>query len=206
MKMSKLEKKFVNSKKHAQRNIRVVEQIFDKVELGDVSDALEVGCGAGIVAAHLSEKYNVRVAGTDVDSDQIYLYPGIYIHTVSDDPNHLSPPGDNYRTKTSTVNFYDNRPVESVYVGINIYNSYGTPYLVIAPDEFTGDDINTILCEVENNAPDGVYYYSHTTTKGTYDSFNSVSKYLIFLPEYYPSVPFRQMSVQRNRLFSHYIQ
>ena len=73
MKMSKLEKKFVNSKKHAQGNIRVVEEIFDKVELGDVSDALEVGCGAGVLAMHLSEKHHVRVAGTDVDSDQIYL-------------------------------------------------------------------------------------------------------------------------------------
>jgi ubiquinone/menaquinone biosynthesis C-methylase UbiE len=73
MKMSKLEKKFVNSEKHARGNIRVVEQIFNKAKIGHVSFALEVGCGAGHLAAHLYEKYNVRITGTDIDPKQIYL-------------------------------------------------------------------------------------------------------------------------------------
>ena len=73
MKMSKLEKKFVNSKKHAQGNIVVVEQIFEKIDFGSLSDTLEVGCGAGVVAAHLYERYNLRATGTDVDPEQIYL-------------------------------------------------------------------------------------------------------------------------------------
>ena len=73
MKISKIEKKFVNSEKHARGNIRVVEQVFDRAKFSDVFFALEVGCGAGHLAAHLYEKYNLRITGTDIDPEQIYL-------------------------------------------------------------------------------------------------------------------------------------
>lgn len=73
MKMSKFEKKFVNSKKHAQTNIKKIEKLFKNINLSNVHDVLEVGCGAGILANHVSEKYHMKVTGTDVDPEQIEL-------------------------------------------------------------------------------------------------------------------------------------
>ena len=86
MKMTTLEKKFANSKKHAQGNIRVVERIADKVGFGNLSKALEVGCGVGAVAAHLEEKYSMQATGTDVDPEQIYL---ANTHTTIDRDLHF---------------------------------------------------------------------------------------------------------------------
>lgn len=73
MKMSKFEKKFVNSRKHAQTNIKKIEQLFQNVDISDVRNVLEVGCGAGMLASYLSGKYQMRVTGTDVDPEQIEL-------------------------------------------------------------------------------------------------------------------------------------
>ena len=73
MKMGKLEKKFVNSKRHAQQNIEVIERLFEHINLDNISNLLEIGCGAGITAAHLHNKYNMSVIGTDVDPEQIML-------------------------------------------------------------------------------------------------------------------------------------
>lgn len=71
MKMSRIEKRFVNSKKHAQKNIKVIEQLFGRIDLSAVNKVLEIGCGAGIVAAHLCNEYKMNVTGTDVDPEQI---------------------------------------------------------------------------------------------------------------------------------------
>jgi ubiquinone/menaquinone biosynthesis C-methylase UbiE len=73
MKMSKFEKKFVNSKKHAQTNIKKIEQLFQNIDLSTIQDVLEVGCGAGMLANYLAEKYQMKVTGTDVDAEQIEL-------------------------------------------------------------------------------------------------------------------------------------
>ena len=73
MKMSKFEKKFVNSKKHAQTNIKKIEQLFQNIDLSNIHNVLEVGCGAGMLANYLTEKYQMTVAGTDVDPEQIEL-------------------------------------------------------------------------------------------------------------------------------------
>jgi ubiquinone/menaquinone biosynthesis C-methylase UbiE len=71
--MSKFEKKFVNSKKHAEANINKIEQLFPKIDISNIKNVLEVGCGAGMLANYLSEKYQMNVTGTDVDPEQIEL-------------------------------------------------------------------------------------------------------------------------------------
>jgi ubiquinone/menaquinone biosynthesis C-methylase UbiE len=73
MKMSKLEKKFVNSQRHAQRNLKLLRPLLDQIDLDHITTVLEIGCGAGIVAATLKEKYNMNVTGTDVDPGQIEI-------------------------------------------------------------------------------------------------------------------------------------
>ncbi|MEA3255733.1 MAG: class I SAM-dependent methyltransferase [Candidatus Altiarchaeota archaeon] len=55
----------------AKRNIKTVEQLFSRVELSNVKQALEVGCGVGVVSSYLAEKYGWDVTGIDLDPDQI---------------------------------------------------------------------------------------------------------------------------------------
>ena len=73
MKMSKIEKKFVNSKRHASRNIKLVEKLLTKIDLNNTQKVLEIGCGVGITSAHLNAKYNMNVVGTDLDPEQIEI-------------------------------------------------------------------------------------------------------------------------------------
>ncbi|MHA1691906.1 MAG: class I SAM-dependent methyltransferase [Candidatus Heimdallarchaeaceae archaeon] len=69
--MSKMEKKFVNSKKHGQRNIDLYERLSQKIDFTGVKDVLEIGCGAGILANHLNKEHELNVTGIDLDSEQI---------------------------------------------------------------------------------------------------------------------------------------
>ena len=71
--MTQLEKKFVNSKEHGQRNIKMVENLTDKFDISDIKDVLEIGCGVGILATHLNQCYSMNVIGIDVDPEQITL-------------------------------------------------------------------------------------------------------------------------------------
>ncbi len=74
MKMSKVEKRFVNTRWHAQKNVELIERLFSKLDLSPVTHALlEIGCGAGFVAAHLSTTHTMNVVGTDVDPEQIEI-------------------------------------------------------------------------------------------------------------------------------------
>jgi len=73
MKMTKIEKKFVNSKRHAQKNIELIDQLFIKVDLSNVNKVLEIGCGVGVVSAHLNMNYKMDVVGTDLDQEQIKI-------------------------------------------------------------------------------------------------------------------------------------
>jgi tocopherol O-methyltransferase len=70
MKMSKLEKIFVNPSAHA-RNIKVIEQLFSQIDLSNVKKVLEVGCGIGVLSSYLAEKYKWEVTGIDLDPEQI---------------------------------------------------------------------------------------------------------------------------------------
>ena len=73
MKMGRLEKKFINSKRHAQKNIELIERLFEHIEFQNIKRVLEIGCGVGVTAAHLHNKYNMSVIGTDLDRKQIML-------------------------------------------------------------------------------------------------------------------------------------
>jgi ubiquinone/menaquinone biosynthesis C-methylase UbiE len=73
MKMSKIEKRFVNSKRHAQKNLELVERLFNRIDLRNTIRVLEIGCGVGIVSAHLTNRYNMNVVGIDLDSEQIAI-------------------------------------------------------------------------------------------------------------------------------------
>jgi ubiquinone/menaquinone biosynthesis C-methylase UbiE len=71
MKISKFEKKFVNSKWQARRNIKIVEKLLGQIDLSDVKKVLEAGCGIGVLASYLAGKYKWEVTGIDLDSEQI---------------------------------------------------------------------------------------------------------------------------------------
>jgi len=73
MKMTKLEKKFVNSRRHAQRNIKLIDSVFSQLKLDNVKQVLEIGCGAGFASKYLVKKYGFEVTGTDFDPEQIEL-------------------------------------------------------------------------------------------------------------------------------------
>ena len=73
MKMSTVEKRFVNTRWHAQKNILLVDRLLSMLELSSVTRALEIGCGAGFVTAHLRTSHEMTVVGTDVDPEQIEI-------------------------------------------------------------------------------------------------------------------------------------
>jgi len=73
MKMSKIEKKFINSKRHAKKNLEVIEKIFRLIDLSGINNVLEIGCGVGVVSEHLNNNYKMTVIGTDVDPKQIKI-------------------------------------------------------------------------------------------------------------------------------------
>jgi len=73
MKMTKIEKKFVNSKKQGEKNLKVIKELFKKYDFSKVKNVLEIGCGAGVVAAYLSSEKKMKVIASDLDSEQIQL-------------------------------------------------------------------------------------------------------------------------------------
>jgi ubiquinone/menaquinone biosynthesis C-methylase UbiE len=73
MKMTKFEKRFVNRRKKAERNIAKIHAILEKINLENINEVLEIGCGIGLVSAHLAKEYGFYVYGTDVDPYEIKL-------------------------------------------------------------------------------------------------------------------------------------
>ena len=73
MKMNSLEKRFVNSRRHALGNHKAIERIKDSVDFSRAEDVLEIGCGAGDLTSYLAQTYEVCVTGTDVDQEQITI-------------------------------------------------------------------------------------------------------------------------------------
>ena len=72
MKIGKLEKKFVNSKKQAEKNIKIAEQLFSQIDLSNVEKVLEVGCGIGVAASYLAKEHKWNVTGIDLDPEPIF--------------------------------------------------------------------------------------------------------------------------------------
>ena len=71
MKMSKIEKVFVNSPTHSSQVSHHAESLLNltKYEVGQ--KYLDVGCGNGAAPINLAAKYPLNVTGVDVDPDQI---------------------------------------------------------------------------------------------------------------------------------------
>ncbi len=78
MKMTRLEKKFVNASKHGKRNLEILQLLFTHFDSSAVGKVLEIGCGAGTVAAHLSNKQGMQVVATDADPEQVQLAKSHY--------------------------------------------------------------------------------------------------------------------------------
>ena len=71
MKMTQLEKFFVNTSAKGLRNVERLRSSLEQLDTRGMHDALELGCGIGVVSAFLAESYGMKVHGTDVDVDQI---------------------------------------------------------------------------------------------------------------------------------------
>jgi len=73
MKMTRIEKRFVNRQKQAEQNIEKFELALEHVDREKIKTVLELGCGIGFVSHYLAETYNWNVYGTDYDEEQIQI-------------------------------------------------------------------------------------------------------------------------------------
>lgn len=73
MKMTKFEKRFVNRRKKAEKNIEKVEDNLRQISNKNIKDVLEIGCGIGLVSAWLADKYGLNVYGIDIDPEEIKI-------------------------------------------------------------------------------------------------------------------------------------
>jgi ubiquinone/menaquinone biosynthesis C-methylase UbiE len=73
MKVSRLEKWFMNRPQHADRTIVRADRLLRFVDLNNQTNFLEVGCGSGAVSNYVAKKYSLEVVGTDIDLEQLRL-------------------------------------------------------------------------------------------------------------------------------------
>lgn len=71
MKMSKIEKVFVNSPSHSTRVSAHAERLLKQIPFEPGQRYLDVGCGNGAAPIHLAKKFGLNVVGVDVDPGQI---------------------------------------------------------------------------------------------------------------------------------------
>ncbi len=71
MKMTILEKQFVNSPNHSQRVSHHAETMLKRVNFKAGQTYLDVGCGNGAAPIHIAQSYQLNVTGLDVDPAQI---------------------------------------------------------------------------------------------------------------------------------------
>ena len=95
MKMTSIEKRFVNRKKKSERNIKILKSDLELFDLTKIKTVLELGCGVGFVSSYIAENYNFNVYGTDFDSEQIAIAENIqpkfeHLHFQVEDATGLS--------------------------------------------------------------------------------------------------------------------
>jgi ubiquinone/menaquinone biosynthesis C-methylase UbiE len=78
MAMTQIEKRYVNRQKKADRNIENIRQSLSLLNLDNVHDTLEIGCGIGAVSAYLAGPCILNVTGVDIDPDQIEIARKLY--------------------------------------------------------------------------------------------------------------------------------
>lgn len=95
MAMTKFEKVFVNRERKADRNIGKVRTRLEQLDVENLHDVLELGCGIGSVSAYLSENYQMNVIGTDFDPLQVQIAKRNHLENERlkykiEDASHLS--------------------------------------------------------------------------------------------------------------------
>lgn len=78
MAMTRFEKLFVNRQEKGARNIEAVRNRLIGLNIKNIHDVLEVGCGVGTLSAFLSSEYGMNVYGTDFDPAQIQIARELY--------------------------------------------------------------------------------------------------------------------------------
>ncbi|MBE9471037.1 MAG: class I SAM-dependent methyltransferase [Chloroflexi bacterium] len=95
MRITRLEKMFVNRRQEAERNIGRVRRGLEQIGVGAIHDVLEIGCGIGVISAFLADSYGMNVLGTDLDPEQIELARTTQptsdrLHFAVEDATHLT--------------------------------------------------------------------------------------------------------------------
>lgn len=95
MAMTSFEKLFVNRERKANRNIEKVRTRLEQMDVENLHDVIELGCGIGSVSAFLSERYQMNVVGTDFDPAQLEIARSNYpendrLHYRIEDASNLS--------------------------------------------------------------------------------------------------------------------
>lgn len=73
MRLTALEKRAVNSSKHAERTVSTALGILENVRLPEHPKCLELGCGQGALARLMVERFQARMTATDFDPAQVRL-------------------------------------------------------------------------------------------------------------------------------------
>ncbi len=73
MRLTRGEKRFVNTPANAERIARVAASLLERVTLPPEPRCLEIGCGQGAVTRLLVERYGARVVASDYDPAQVAL-------------------------------------------------------------------------------------------------------------------------------------
>jgi len=71
MRMTAIEKHFVNSPAHTARVVRRAQELLDRINIRAGWRYLDVGCGVGTAAREIAERRGLDVTGIDVDPAQI---------------------------------------------------------------------------------------------------------------------------------------
>ncbi len=72
MKMSRVQRLLINRTSN-RKKYELVVRMLDLTGAGELGRALEIGCGAGFVAAGLNDRYGTSVVGVDIDPEQIKI-------------------------------------------------------------------------------------------------------------------------------------
>lgn len=80
MKMTAIEKHFVNSPGHTLQVARRAQQLLDRIDIQAARRYLDVGCGVGAAASEIAARFGLDVTGIDVDPGQIEAARAAYPH------------------------------------------------------------------------------------------------------------------------------
>jgi ubiquinone/menaquinone biosynthesis C-methylase UbiE len=80
MKMSAIEKHFINSPGHTLQVAHRAQRLLDRVDIQAARRYLDVGCGVGAATSEIAAKFGLDVTGIDVDDGQIEAARASYPH------------------------------------------------------------------------------------------------------------------------------